>query len=236
MVITLSSSDVCKMFELSVVRTDCTNEKINALAAESKKLQVAVATTLPSHTEMLVKLINGEKNVGISGNVGFPSGGATTATKIFETKELIKAGSTEIDMVMNVGMFLSGNYTLVEEDIKRVVETADGIPVKVILECHYLKNDQIRKACEICLKAKADYIKTGTGWAPAGATLENIRLIKSCVGDDAKIKAAGGVRGLDTLIEMYRRGASRFGIGLGRQDVIIDQINALPEGKIKFTL
>lgn len=236
MIMKLYSKDIGRMLELSVVRTDCTTEKVHKLATEAKKYQAAIATTLPSHTKLLVDLLEDEPEVGISGNIGFPSGGSTTATKIAETKELKQMGCTEIDMMMDVGMHLSGNYRYVEDDIRSVIEAAAELPVKVILECFYLTNDQIRKACELCLKAGAAFIKTGTGWAPTGATLENISLIKSCVGDDIEIKASGGVRGLETLIEMYRRGARRFGIGLGKEKIILNQCDSLPGGLIEFPI
>ena len=97
------------------------------------------------------------------------------------------------------------------------------MPVKVILECHYLSDDEIRRACELCIEAGAAFVKTSTGWAPTGATLENIALIKSCVGDAIVIKASGGIRGFETLKGMYRRGARRFGIGLRTAAPIFEQ-------------
>jgi len=123
-------------------------------------------------------------------------------------------GCDELDMVINLGLLRSGQYQRVLDDIRGVVEVANGVPVKVILECHYLTDAEIRKGCELCIQAGAAFVKTGTGWAPTGATLENVALIKACVGDAIGIKASGGIRGLETLTEMYRRGARRFGIGL----------------------
>lgn len=230
----LTTQDICGMMDLSSVRMEITEANVRSLAEAAKKYQCIIATTLPSFTGLLNELLADVPNVGVSGNVAFPSGATTTTMKIAETKELVRLGCGEIDMVINLGMHLSGRYQYVEDDIKAVVEAADGLPVKVILECHYLNDDQIKKACQLCLDAGAAFIKTGTGWTPTGATLENIALIKSCVGDEIEIKASGGIRGLDTLVEMYRRGARRFGIGLGREEIIFKQCNSLPGGEVEI--
>jgi deoxyribose-phosphate aldolase len=113
-----------------------------------------------------------------------------------------------------------------------VVGVAGDAPVKVILECHYLSDDQIRAGCELCIQAGASFVKTSTGWAPTGATLENLALIKSCVGDAIAIKAAGGIRSLDMVMEMYRLGARRFGIGLSSAIRIFEEGAASPGGAL----
>jgi deoxyribose-phosphate aldolase len=164
-------------------------------------------------------------DIQIVGAVGFPSGGNTTRIKVAEAKELLEMGCSELDMVINVGLLRSGTYQHVLDDMRAVVDVADGAPVKAILECHYLSNEQIRRGCELCIKAGASYVKTSTGWAPTGATLENVALIKSCVGDAIAIKAAGGIRDLDTLLEMYRLGARRFGIGLSSAMGILEELS-----------
>jgi deoxyribose-phosphate aldolase len=108
------------------------------------------------------------------------------------------------------------------------VDVAGQTPVKVILECHYLSDDQIRAGCELCIQAGAAFVKTSTGWAPTGATLENVALIKACVGDRIAIKAAGGIRSLKTVTDMYRLGARRFGIGLSSAINIFEECAAWP--------
>ena len=125
-------------------------------------------------------------------------------------------------------------YQYVGDEIKAVVEAANGLPVKVILECHYLNDDEIRKGCELCVAANVAFVKTGTGWAPSGATPENIALMKSCVGDAIRVKAAGGVRDLATLAELYRRGARRFGLGLKSAINIFDECAELPGGILEL--
>ncbi|MCP4377932.1 MAG: deoxyribose-phosphate aldolase [bacterium] len=233
---TLSGNDIIRMVDLSVVQCDDDETRIRDLAKRALEIRPCVATTLSSWIPLIKELLGGADDIGIGGNVAFPSGACLPQSKIAETKHLIEAGCDEIDMVIDIGKVLSGDYDYCLDDIRGVVDAAAGLPVKVIIECHYLNNDQIRHAAELCVRAGATFVKTGTGWTPTGATLENITLIKSVVGDQAKIKASGGVRDLDTLVEMYRRGARRFGLGLGRETVILDQVNALPNGVVEFDM
>ncbi len=205
--------EVARMVDLSAVRIDTTEAEVRAMVDLAKKYQCICVTTLPCYTPLVRELLVGEGEIHVSGNVSFPSGEATSNMKIAEARDLLHMGCDELDMVINVGMLRSGKYQYVLDDIVGVVNAAKAVPVKVILECHYLSDDEIRKACKLCIEAGAAFVKTGTGWAPTGATLENIALIKSCVGDRIGIKASGGIRDLETLREMYRRGARRFGIG-----------------------
>ena len=211
---TLDIREIARMIDLSAVRPDTDEAEIRALAEMAKKYRCICVTTLPGYTPLIKRLLSDEPDIRISGNVSFPSGGATSAMKVAEAVELLQMGCDELDMVINLGLLRSGQYQRVLDDIRGVVEVAGRAPVKVILECHYLTDDEIRRACELCIQAGAAFVKTGTGWAPTGATLENITLIKSCVGDAIGIKASGGIRERETLVEMYRRGARRFGIGL----------------------
>ena len=215
--------EMARMIDLSAVRADNTKAEVRSLADMARKYRCQCVSTLPGYTPLIKELLADEPEIHIGGNVGFPSGGDTSAIKIAETKELLKMGCDELDMVINIGMLRSGQYQHVLDDIKGVVEAADQVPVKVILECHYLSDDEIRRACELCVKAKAAFVKTGTGWAPTGATIENITLIKSCVGDAITIKASGGIRSLEVLEEMYRGGARRFGLGLRTAPPIFEQ-------------
>ncbi len=233
---TLSGNDIIRMVDLSVVQCDDNETRIRDLAKRALEIRPCVATTLSSWIPLIKELLGGADDIGIGGNVAFPSGACLPQSKITETKHLIEAGCDEIDMVIDIGKVLSGDYDYCLDDIRGVVDTAAGLPVKVIIECHYLNDDQIRRAAEVCVRGGATFVKTGTGWTPTGATLENITLIKSVVGDQAKIKASGGVRDLDTLVEMYRCGARRFGLGLGRETVILDQVNALPNGVVEFDM
>lgn len=210
----LTVDEAARMTDLSAVYADTDETMVRALAEAAQRYRCFCATTLPAFTPLLKELLADTPDIRVSGNVAFPGGAATSSMKVAEAKELLQMGCDELDMVMNLGWLRSGQYRRALDDIRGVVEVASGAPVKVILECHYLTDDEIRRGCELCIQAGAAFIKTGTGWAPTGATLENIALIKACVGDAIGIKASGGIRGLETLTEMYRRGARRFGIGL----------------------
>ena len=226
--------EIARMIDLSVLRADSDEAQVKALAEAARKYRCICVLTLPSQTPLIKELLADELDIRIGGVVAFPSGGSSTSIKVAEAKELIHIGCKELDMVINIGLLRSGQYQRVLDDIKGVVGVANDVPVKVILECHYLSDDQIRKGCELCVKAGAAFVKTSTGWAPTGATLENIALIKSCVGDAIGIKAAGGIRGLETLKEMYRRGARRFGIGLGSGVQILEQCASRPAQAAKY--
>jgi deoxyribose-phosphate aldolase len=226
----LSKGQIAKMIEVSALRADCTEAEIDEMAAYAIEHGVGYVLAFPYFIPYLAEKVKGHPEVKVVGVIGFPAGGNSTATKVQEAKELATAGCAELDMVINVGLMKSGRYDDALADVRAVVAAANGLPLKVIIEAHYLNRAEIQRACEICLEAKATFVKTGTGWTPTGATLENIALIKSIVGDRIKIKASGGVRGLETLAEMYRRGATRFGIGLRTVTKIFDELNEYKNG------
>jgi len=218
--------------DLSAVQASDSEQRVRELAAAARGRNCIIATTLNSQVELIVDLLADAPATGVGGNVGFPSGGTTRAGKVAEAKETVALGCAENDMVIDVGKFLSGRRQYVLDEITAVVEASDPLPVKVIIECHYLTDDQIRIASELCVRGGASFVKTSTGWTPTGATPQNVALIKSVVGDSAQIKAAGGVRGLDMLVELYRCGARRFGIGLGHEGEILDRCAALAGGAV----
>jgi deoxyribose-phosphate aldolase len=225
---TLTDIEIAQMIDLSAVRADDDEQSIQALVAAACKYHCHLVTILPSHTLLVKALLRDAGQDGssilVGGNVGFPSGGQSTRIKAAETRELVHMGCEEIDMVINIAWLISGREDYVLQDILGVVDIAKeivpGTLVKVILECHHLNADQIRRGCDLCIEAGADFVKTGTGWAPTGATLENIALIKAHVGNTIAIKASGGIRDKETLLEMRRLGAERFGIGLRSIDGI----------------
>ena len=204
----LTLEAMAAMTDLSAVRADTTVADVHALAAAARRHRCGCATTLPAFTPLLKDLLADDPDIHVSGNVSFPSGAATSAMKIAEARELLGMGCDELDMVINIGLLRSGEGQRVLNDIKGVVAVAGAVPVKVILECHYLTDDEIRRGCDLCIQAGAAYIKTSTGWAPTGATLENVALIHACVGDAIGIKASGGIRGRETLKQ-------RFDVGHG---------------------
>jgi deoxyribose-phosphate aldolase len=221
---TLSAAELASMIDISAVRTDSSDNKVIEAVECARKFSCYLVTILPSQTQR-AKIILGERGaLRLGGNVGFPSGGQTTSIKTLETQELVKMGVDEIDMVINVAALISGRIADVYTDIAAVVDVSEGRPVKAILECHYLNHDQIRSGCDQAVKAGAAFVKTGTGWAPSGATMENIALIKKHVGDSIKIKASGGIRSLEMIRDMYDLGATRFGISTNSAVKILSSI------------
>ena len=229
----LNFAELTQMMDLSVVRAQHSEEDVRQAVEMAIRYQCKAVFTLPCQTTLLRQLI-GDAKIVIGAVVGFPSGGATMNTKIGEAKELIDLGCRELDMVINLGKLRAGCKQYVLEDIRSIVEVAAGVPVKVVLECHYLTDDEIRTGCELALESGAAFVKTATGWAPTGATLENISLIHSCTRNRIEIKAAGDVRKLETVLEMYRRGVRRFGVGFDSGKNIIEQAANYPGGVIEF--
>jgi len=221
---------LARMMDLSAVRTDVELDEIRRLAETCKQYGCMCAFAMPCYLPELKRLLADAPTVGLGAVVGFPSGAVSTATKVAEVREQIAQGAVEADMVVNVGMLRSGGDEYVENDIRAVVDAAGGVPVKVILEAHYLDDKQLARGCRLAVRAGAAFVKTGTGWAETGATLENVRLMKQTVGDAAQVKAAGGVRDLDTVIAMIRLGVTRFGVGLSSGVRILEECAALAGG------
>ncbi len=230
----LLMADLARMIDLSAVKAEDNDDYIISLVTCAKKYHCIAVYPLPSRVPLVRELLAGQHDILIGGAVGFPSGGQTTAAKVFETKELIAMGCQEIDMVINISKLRSGQFDEVRDDICSVVEACEGKPLKVILECHYLSEKQILCGCDQVVEAGADWVKTGTGWAPSGATLRNISLIKAHVGDAVGVKAAGGIRDLKTLLDMYRLGARRFGLGLKSSTKILEEAFAFPGGSMEI--
>ena len=154
-------------------------------------------------------------DVKVAAVVGFPLGAMTTASKVFEAKEAIENGASEIDMVINVAKLKDGEFDYVENEIRLIKEAIGDNVLKVIIETCYLTDEEKVKACELSLVAKADYVKTSTGFGTGGATYEDVKLMKSVVGDNAKVKASGGVRDNETAQKYVDLGAERLGTSSG---------------------
>ena len=217
----LTPREIAGMIDISSVRADSTVDELRAAAELAKEYDCICVIALPAHTPLLVELLAGKPDILAGGAAGFPSGGQTTAIKVAETRELIAMGCREIDVAINIAWLKAAQYDLVRADIDAVVEASGDVPVKVILECHYLTDAEIVKASDICADAGVAFVKTGTGWAPTGATPENIALIKQTVGDRCLVKAAGGVRDIQMLLKLYELGARRFGIGVRSAEIIL---------------
>ncbi|WP_314086077.1 deoxyribose-phosphate aldolase [uncultured Gemella sp.] len=154
-------------------------------------------------------------DVKVAAVVGFPLGAMTTAAKVFEAKEAVENGASEIDMVINIAKLKDGEFKFVENEIRQIKEAIGDNVLKVIIETCYLTDEEKVKACELSLAAKADFVKTSTGFGTGGATYEDIKLMKSVVGNNAKVKASGGVRDKETAQKYVDLGAERLGTSSG---------------------
>jgi deoxyribose-phosphate aldolase len=218
---------IAGMIDISAVQASHGIAEIMEMVENAKRYGFISIHTLPCWVGDVRRLIPETSGILVGGPIGFPSGGHKTNTKVAEARELLSDGAQEMDLMMNLGKFLSGDYAYVESEIARLVDTAGNVPLKVIMEVHYLNADQIKKACELCINAGAAFVKTGTGWSPSGATLEVIGLITDFVGDAIKVKAAGGIRDLGTLLKMLDMGVARFGINQNSAIDIIAECRAL---------
>ena len=203
-----------KMIDHTVLKADTPLETVKRICDEAMEYGFASVCINPCHVAYCADYLK-DSNVNVCTVIGFPLGANTSAVKAFETKDAIANGADEIDMVMNIGALKDKNYDLVRDDVKAVVEAANGTLVKVILETCLLKEDEIKKACELCVEAKADYVKTSTGFSTRGATIEDVRIMKEAVHGKAKVKAAGGVRTPEDMVKIVAAGADRIGTSAG---------------------
>lgn len=208
----LTAREIAKMIDLSCVRAGSNKADIAEMVNAACKHGFGQVSVLQCFIPYTRELLRPNPEIHVVGNVSFPSGSDSTSLKVVQAREMVAAGCDEIDMVMNIGNLRSGDIAGVEHDVQAVIDTVRPIPVKVIIEIMYLTPEETEQACGICLRTGAAFVKTGTGWANRSTTLEDVRLIRSIVGNRIKIKASGGIRDLDTLVNMYKAGARRFGV------------------------
>ena len=194
----------------SLLRPELTVAEVEAGCALADSYRVASACCRPADVPSVVPLLAGSP-VAVGTVVGFPHGSSPTEVKAHEAGLVRSQGAAEIDMVLNIGWLRSGELGRVEEEVRQVVSAADDALVKVILENAYLTDEQKVLACKAVEAAGADYVKTSTGFAPSGATVEDIRLMRASVSPKVKVKAAHGVRTLDALLDVMEAGAERCG-------------------------
>lgn len=224
--VTNKTYEIAKMIDVSCVRTDVTLAEIEKMISVAKQYKFIAAFAMPCYTKFLREQLEKGGDVLVGGVVGFPSGADTTEMKQNQVREMLDIGVDEIDMVVNVGQLISGNAAYVRNEISEIVRMAAPKPVKCIVEVCYLTDQQLRKVSEVVAEGGAAYIKTGTGWGPKPTTVETIKTIKEVVGDQIKIKAAGGIRTLDTMLAMVDAGCSRFGIGVNSAVRIMEEVAA----------
>jgi len=204
--------DIAKMIDHSLLRPELIEDDIRKGCQIAIKYDVATVCCNPSDLPLVAKLLE-DSEVKPTTVIGFPHGYNTTRLKKLEAEQAIKEGALELDMVLNISRLLSGDYDYVKKDIAAVIAVAHhhNVLVKVIFENFYLTDKQKIKACQLCEEAGADFIKTSTGFAGGGATLEDLQLMRDNVSEKVQVKAAGGVRDLDMALKIRAIGCTRFG-------------------------
>lgn len=209
---TLDWKAAARMIDHTLLKPEGTRDQIEKLCREALQYEFASVCVNAGWISLATSVLRGSP-VKVCTVVGFPLGATTTAVKRFETEEALRLGAQEIDMVMNIGAMKSGNRARVEADIRGVADAvrAGGGILKVILENVLLTRDEKVAACEICVAAGAEFVKTSTGFAAAGATVEDVALMRQTVGNRCGVKAAGGIRTAADLKKMVEAGANRIG-------------------------
>lgn len=203
--------NITSIIDHTLLKPEATKEMIKKLCSEAKEYNFFSVCVNPYYVKTAKEELEGS-NVRIATVIGFPLGSTPKEVKAFEASEAIKNGADELDMVINIGALKDGDYTIVEEDIKAVVnEAADKALVKVIIETCLLDDEEKKKACKIAKAAGANFVKTSTGFSTGGATIEDVKLMREVVGEDLGVKASGGIRDYETAKKMVEAGASRIG-------------------------
>jgi deoxyribose-phosphate aldolase len=211
---TYTVQDVAATIDHAVLKPDQTEQDVRENAQMCIERGVASMCVRPCDIKLAVELLK-DSPVMVSCVLSFPHGADTTATKAFQATQAIEAGVDEIDMVMNIGQFLSGNYDVVRDDIKAVVDVAhaSNVKVKVIQESGFLSLEQVAEACELSYEAGADFVKTSTGFNTTPATPEIVDVMVKTVGDRMQVKPSGGIRTWEAAVAYLEQGADRLGIG-----------------------
>ena len=205
-----------KMIDHTVLKADTPLETVKRICDEAMEYGFASVCINPCHVAYCADYLK-DSDVNVCTVIGFPLGANTSAVKAFETKDAIEKGADEIDYVINVAELKNKNYDYIKKEMEEIVKICReaGKTSKVIFENCYLTDDEKRKVAEIAKEVKPDFIKTSTGFGTGGATVEDVKLMKSVVGDEVKVKAAGGIRYLKTALAMIEAGAERLGTSAG---------------------
>ncbi|WP_269412158.1 deoxyribose-phosphate aldolase [Lentibacillus daqui] len=207
--------ELAKYIDHTQLKPDTTAEKMQQVVEEARKYQFASVCVNPYWVAYCHEQLR-ETDVKVCTVIGFPLGATTTETKVFETKQAIQNGATEVDMVINIGELKSNHDQIVKQDIEAVVSAAKGKAlVKVIIETALLNHDEKVRACNLAKSAGADFVKTSTGFSGGGATIEDIQLMRETVGTEMGVKASGGVRDAKATKAMISAGATRIGASAG---------------------
>jgi len=202
--------DIAKYIDYTLLKATATPADIEKLCKEALEYGFYSVCVNSGYVPLAAEQLKGSK-VNVCTVVGFPLGAMSTQAKLYETSVALSQGAQEIDMVLNVGLFLSGNVAKVLDEIALLKQEIGDRVLKVIIETCYLNDDQKRLASQVCVDAGADFVKTSTGFGTGGATLADVQLIREVVGDRAKIKASGGIRDKQTALQYISLGVSRIG-------------------------
>lgn len=205
----MDRKEILKRVDHTLLAQNATWEEIRQILDDGLKYETASACIPAAYVKQAAQYVEGK--LPICTVIGFPNGYHTTAVKVFETKDAIANGASEIDMVINIGFVKDKRYDEVEDEIRQVHDACEGKILKVIIETCLLTDEEKIKMCEIVTNAGAEYIKTSTGFSTAGATFEDVALMKKHVGSNVRIKAAGGISSFADAEEFIRLGADRLG-------------------------
>ena len=210
----MEHKDIYKMIDHTLLKQDATSEEIKKLCKEALEYNFASVCVNPTNVELAAKILNGSL-VKVCTVIGFPLGANTTKIKVLEAKDAIENGATEVDMVINIGRLKDKDYDYVKKDIEAVVNEVKGKAlIKVIIETCLLADEEKVIACKLASEAKADFVKTSTGFSTGGATPFDVKLMRETVGENMGVKASGGVRTSEYAKELIKNGANRIGASL----------------------
>ncbi|HHY01201.1 MAG TPA: deoxyribose-phosphate aldolase [Methanothermobacter sp.] len=215
--------ELAGMIDHTNVQRDATDEDIKVLCHEADDYNFSCVCVTPTQVVLAQELLD-NSDTQVCAVIGFPFGVQTSQAKFFEAEEAVNNGASELDMVMNIGALKSGHHSLVQADIAGVVNAAQGRVVKVILETALLTDDEKITSCQLAREAGAHYVKTSTGFGVGGATVEDVLLMRDTVGMEMGVKASGGIRDLETTLNMIDAGASKIGTSTGVQ-IMEDLLN-----------
>ena len=227
---TITYEQLAKVIDHSLLRPELTEADVLAGCELAARYHVATVCVKPCHVKLAREAL-ADSDVLVSTVVGFPHGSNLTAIKVAEAQQAVDDGALELDMVLNIGQLRSGKHDLVREDIKSVCDVAHarGVKVKVIFENAYLTDEEKIIACKLSEAAGANWVKTSTGFASGGATLEDLRLMRANVSETVQVKAAGGVRTLAALLDVIDAGVTRS--GATATATILDDFKRMKEGE-----
>ena len=214
MICLISPDELAGMIDHTNIKPDATKDDIKKLCNECIEYNFSSACVTPTNVGLAYEIL-GDTEVKVCSVIGFPFGTNKSEIKAFEALVAVEDGANELDMVMNIGAIKSSENALVQRDIEGVVESADGMVVKVIIETAILTDNEKISASILSQKAGADYVKTSTGIGYSGANVHDVTLIRETIGKDMGVKASGGIRDLKTTLEMINAGASRIGTSTG---------------------